>query len=356
MQWFDNLMLKWKLVLGFGVPLVLMLSIAALVNGNLNRLLTSSGLVNHTYEAIGMGEGITASLVNMETGFRGFLVVGDENFLEPYHQGKQDFAQLIAQTKEKVSDNATQVGRLEEVATLATQWQTQHVDVGLAYRREVNQGEQAALHFKEVSSRTVGKEKFDGFRAALAQVDAAFTQSNDITAQSLSKLILMDMINQETGQRGFLLSGQEASLEPYIAGISDFESHTNELKQHVNQAYDRNIALDNIKNVQRIINTWETEVAQVGIELKRRANTGQIFNDQVIEFVLSGLGKKYFDETRGYVQALEDAFTRSNDVLALGLLTTMAKNMVDMETGFRGFLLTGQDPSLEPYKQWANWV
>ena len=349
MNFLSNLALKWKLSLGFSVLMGLMVVVSATVYSSLGKLETASQWVNHTHEAIRYGDEITASLVNMETGLRGYLMAGNETFLEPYHAGQQEFLRLTAATKAHVSDNPTQVGRINEVIELKQKWQTEHVDVAMGYRQEVNQGAEAAENFEQISSRTVGKDKFDGFRAALSKLDERFIESNDIKAQSLVKLLLIDMINQETGQRGFLLSGVEASLEPYEAGKKAFSEHVASMNGLIQDAYNRVEAKDNIESVQNIIDAWQKRVALVGIELRKESAKGRIPYEQVTEFVQKGTGKKFFDQSRENIDALTKDFQTANDLKALELVTQLAKNMVDMETGYRGFLLTGKASSLEPY-------
>ena len=202
---------------------------------------------------------------------------------------------------------------------------------------------------KKISARTVGKEKFDGFRQALGEVDIAFTLSNDIEAQNIVKLILMDMINQETGQRGFLLSGQEASLDPYTNGIRHLEKHTADLKHLIDNAYDRPTARQNLTAIKKIIRRWEDKVANPGMEIKKSVVAGKNSNASVISFVRKGTGKKYLDQARIHLEALQNDFSKANDIMALTLVIHVSKNIVDMETGYRGFLLTGQEGSLDPY-------
>ncbi len=45
----------------------------------------------HTYEVINETKDMLASLINIETGQRGFALSGKEEFLEPYKKGKSDF-------------------------------------------------------------------------------------------------------------------------------------------------------------------------------------------------------------------------------------------------------------------------
>ena len=349
MDFFKNLSLKWKLSSGLSMSLVLMVVVSAAVYISLGKLLQSSKWVNHTHEAIKYGQKITGSLVNMETGLRGFLVAGNTEFLEPYKNGKQEFQGLIDKVKKHVGDNPAQVERLDAVAELQSQWESEHVAIATEYRYEVNAGADAAARFKMLSERTVGKEKFDGFRAALAELNEAFVQSGDVQGQSLVKLILLDMVNQETGQRGFLLSGNEASLEPYTSGILSLGDHVGQLREIVDQAYDREAVKNNLELLDKIGDDWKSIVVAKGISLKRRAVNGLIPEHEINAYVLEGTGKAYFDQARGVIDQLESEFRQARDVTAQKLLTQLSKYMVDMETGYRGFLLTGKDSSLEPY-------
>ncbi len=159
---FDNLKLKWKLTIGFAIPLALILTIAAIVHGSLAKLLVTSQWVTHTYKAIDIGNSITASLVNMETGFRGYLVVGEKEFLQPFDQGKKDFAELTKQAQETVSDNPIQVARIKQVESIQRQWLQQHVLVAINLRENSYQGE-----ITEFVKRGIGKQYMDEMRSIL---------------------------------------------------------------------------------------------------------------------------------------------------------------------------------------------
>ena len=61
-------------------------------------------------------------MVDMETGQRGFMLTGDEEFLDPFHEGMATFLDLVADTKELVRDNPPQVSRLSTIELLFNQW------------------------------------------------------------------------------------------------------------------------------------------------------------------------------------------------------------------------------------------
>jgi CHASE3 domain sensor protein len=70
----------------------------------------------------------------------------------------------------------------------------------------------------------VNESGFQSSRTAMMQIDQA-----ENTRASINKL-LQKMLNAETGQRGFLLTGDEKYLEPYNAALADLNENLDELR------------------------------------------------------------------------------------------------------------------------------
>ena len=70
----------------------------------------------------------------------------------------------------------------------------------------------------------VNESGFQSSRTAMVQIDQA-----ENTRASINKL-LQKMLNAETGQRGFLLTGDEKYLEPYNAALADLNENLDELR------------------------------------------------------------------------------------------------------------------------------
>jgi methyl-accepting chemotaxis protein len=84
-----NMTLKNKLLCGFSVPVLAIAIIVFIVYMSVNSLLKANFWVDHTHKVIAQGEGLLASMVDMETGMRGYLVAGKDEFLEPYIAGNE---------------------------------------------------------------------------------------------------------------------------------------------------------------------------------------------------------------------------------------------------------------------------
>ena len=50
---------------------------------NTTELVASADIVTHTYQVIGSLDRLIQSMIDAETGERGYIITGDESFLEP---------------------------------------------------------------------------------------------------------------------------------------------------------------------------------------------------------------------------------------------------------------------------------
>jgi len=114
--------LRTLLSLGYILVFALMVALAAVTYQGFNSLSETAEWVAHTQEVMRIANLTQKQMVDMETGERGFLITGNEKFLESYTDGKKNFKKLIAQLKKTVSDNPKQVKRLEKIDELEDQW------------------------------------------------------------------------------------------------------------------------------------------------------------------------------------------------------------------------------------------
>jgi signal transduction histidine kinase/CheY-like chemotaxis protein len=88
----------------------------------ISYLLSAIQWVEHTDRVI---NNINRSLklsVDMETGMRGFLLTGDERFLDPYEVAKPAISTELRGLEELVADNPEQVDRFKRLAALQSSW------------------------------------------------------------------------------------------------------------------------------------------------------------------------------------------------------------------------------------------
>ena len=79
--------LKWKVLSGAIAPLILLLVLGGISINSINGITETNQKVEHTYKVLAQSAGIIGSAVDMETGMRGYLLAGQEDFLSPYLGG-----------------------------------------------------------------------------------------------------------------------------------------------------------------------------------------------------------------------------------------------------------------------------
>nr|GEU28343.1 two-component sensor protein histidine protein kinase, putative [Tanacetum cinerariifolium] len=78
--------------------------------------------VEHSERVIGSANEISKEMVDMETGLRGYMLAGDEAFLEPYVLSKPKAAASIETLLKLVEDNPAQVDRLRTIQAQHLGW------------------------------------------------------------------------------------------------------------------------------------------------------------------------------------------------------------------------------------------
>lgn len=78
--------------------------------------------VQHTDRVINNANEAIKLTVDLETGMRGFLLSGDEHFLDPYETAKPRIAVALATLLELTGDNPVQTDRLRRLQALQAEW------------------------------------------------------------------------------------------------------------------------------------------------------------------------------------------------------------------------------------------
>jgi len=182
-----NLKIAHKLLIGFALLIALVSSVCLFIFTRVEFFEKSAGWKTHTYDVLETLDAALIGMINQETGLRGFLVSGDEGFLEPYRNGISQYETAYAEVKQQTSDNATQQARLDELDALAKTWRNEVAEVEIALMKDPATQDQA----RAMEAGGAGKTSMDGFRAKLAEISDAersllATRSADQLAASSS--------------------------------------------------------------------------------------------------------------------------------------------------------------------------
>ena len=170
MGFFKNLSIAKKLYSVFSVIILLVAALVGVAYVNLSSLSEASRMNVHTYQVTEQAGNILASLINMETGERGFAITGDENFLEPLNAGKADFAKAFEEAKRLTSDNPKQQERLANLREAQQEWVKVDVEPLLALRRQVASGSAAMEQVVKTVAQAKGKLQMDSMRGLIGEM------------------------------------------------------------------------------------------------------------------------------------------------------------------------------------------
>lgn len=182
-----NLSLKWKLATGFAIPLVMIVGLSAVTYQSTQSLVESTKWVNDTHEAVGLGYKLGASMVNMETGLRGFALAGRDEFLKPYYEGLVEFDKSMEDALAHVEKYPSQMERLRKVRELKEAWVGQHAEELIVLRKQVNAGDLTLSEAVQFIERGNGKRRMDELRGVLgAFLDNEYTLIEGRTEEATS--------------------------------------------------------------------------------------------------------------------------------------------------------------------------
>lgn len=172
MRWVHNISIQRKLLVGISLILVMLASVNVFTHKRTKASQRAEEWVAHTYEVIRHASEVLEALTDMETGYRGFLVTGKDEFLAPYDRGKATYTAKLVFLREETSDNQGQVARWQELEHLAMQWQRDVTEPGIALRREITAERASTSAMIGYVARGTGKLHFDGMRALLTEAIA----------------------------------------------------------------------------------------------------------------------------------------------------------------------------------------
>jgi len=160
-----------RLTAAFTLVVLILVAVIALSRVHLGRYSEANGWNIHTREVLEEGNNMLGALVNIETGQRGFMIAGKDEFLEPLIAGKAAFLEAHAKAKKLTSDNAEQQERLDKLAAAQATWLKTSVETSIAVRRAVDSN--LSKYGDVIAVVGSGKTQMDAMRKMLAEFDGA---------------------------------------------------------------------------------------------------------------------------------------------------------------------------------------
>ncbi|CAM3086237.1 methyl-accepting chemotaxis protein [Methylobacterium mesophilicum] len=172
-----DLSIAKKVVGAFAILIVIALGGGIINHRKLSFIQSSIGWSEHTYDVLNVNASLITTMVDRETGLRGYLVTADPAFLAPYRSGTQAFDANLQRLRTLTSDNPAQQARIAEVETLAKRWQSDIAEPEIALMGQPSTQAEARARV----GGGAGRALMDAIRAKGGEIEA--TERTLLTAQ-----------------------------------------------------------------------------------------------------------------------------------------------------------------------------
>ena len=194
---FNRLSLKWKILSGYSFLILIMAAGTMFVFQSVRVLANTEAWVLHTQEVIAKGHHLEKLIVDMETGKRGFLIIGKEHFLEPFNLAKSLWNKELSSLRFLVKDNPPQVDRLDEINKYEQLWIKKAAKPEIRVRRLVNLSKATMNDVVRLIEKETGKKIIDKLRMLLKgfiQVELDLLKQRRLEAERALTTTILVMI------------------------------------------------------------------------------------------------------------------------------------------------------------------
>ena len=140
-----------------------------------------------------------------------------------------------------------------------------------------------------------------------------------INAQQLTG----EMVNMETGLRGYLVTGDVGFLDPYFFGIDAFNKTMVEEQELTN---DNQAAVAKLKEIHEMEQEWLSGYAEPAFELREKTEAGAVAQANFAKISARTIGKEKFDGIRTVLGGI--TARKSPQPMAGGLFVQLATGLV----------------------------
>ena len=199
---FTDLPIARKLMVAFAAVIMISAASSFMVYEKIGFIQQSAGWTEHTYVVLENLDTALAAMVDQETGLRGYLLSGDDKFLDPYHKGGETYTAAFQKVKDLTSDNPVQQERLLAMNQFAQGWRTDVAGKEIALMAKPETREQA----RAMEASGAGKTSMDGIRAKVAEVAGAERALLGDPGGSTARCILAQLCHVDHRRNSFWLS------------------------------------------------------------------------------------------------------------------------------------------------------
>ncbi|MBY0357460.1 MAG: CHASE3 domain-containing protein [Candidatus Obscuribacterales bacterium] len=183
--------ITWKIVIGLGFNAIILAVIGLVAYSNSLNLANNNMWVSHTHAVIDSARQVLSHLKDAETGQRGFLLTGSEQYLEPYNGAVNQIKASIQNLRTLTIDNPIETQRCDRLEEAAADKLTELSETIKLYHQS---GADAALALVKTDK---GKVYMTTARKIIADIDSTekkLLQERNIEAEKATMITNSIMI------------------------------------------------------------------------------------------------------------------------------------------------------------------
>ncbi|MGX4644309.1 response regulator [Massilia sp. SYSU DXS3249] len=289
----DNTQFRRILSRNVALPLSLSVLSAIVFVAIVAYLVNVLNRVEHSQEVIGNANEVSKLVADMEAGMRGYVISGDESFLNPYTVAKPKVDVELDRLLELVADNPSQVAHLNRVRGAHSEW-ARFLDQMIGRRRAGDNVAEAIGSGRGKSLTDDMRSQFASFVASeRAQLQARGEQARSVITWSVGSYLLLTLI-----VGGLLAAAGRRELVRLSTAYNDVLKHENE----------HNTELRHLS----WLRTGQTELAAKSIGLNSLETLAHTVLDHVVRYLGGSVAAMYFRSDDGVMRRI-GAFGFSNE-------------------------------------------
>lgn len=192
--------IRFKLIIGFLI-LILIFIVDFFINQRLSReVIRNTVYINNSEAIIRNSNVLQRHMIDMQSGFRGYLLTGQESFLTPYDEGLKSIGPLVKEQRVLLNSDR-QLRRLDTIVKLHQRW-IDYADPLIATKRDTlpEANRRYAELFDKKLRNEVGKKLNDAIRQQFMAFDSQEYSVRQVRRENLQESI------RRTGRFSLLLT------------------------------------------------------------------------------------------------------------------------------------------------------
>jgi len=161
--------MKWtvgtKIAAGYALALIILVILGVVSYRNTTGLIEAAQMKTHTYQVIENLGRVLSNLKDAEAGQRGYIIIGEDRYLEPYQTGTSAVNETVQNLRALTADNPNQQRRIDALGPLIAA-KLAELKETIALRK--SKGFDAAV---KVVRTDKGKKVMDDIRKVIAEMD-----------------------------------------------------------------------------------------------------------------------------------------------------------------------------------------